>query len=91
MRTVIVLLGIVGLAVMLIGGLVAGGPWFGAGMVILGAASVLLLVQMWRRTPPPLIDMLEAGEGADETPPAISPAEATIALRDRGAVEGKAK
>ena len=91
MRTAIILLGIVGLAVMLIGGLVAGGPWFGAGMVILGAASILLLVQMWRRTPPPLIDMLEAGEGADELPPAMSQAEATAALRDRGAAEGKAK
>lgn len=91
MRTVIVLLGIVGLAVMLIGGLVAGGPWFAAGMAILGAASVLLLVQMWRRTPPPLIDMLEAGEGADEVPPAVSQVEAMAALRNRGAVEGKAK
>ncbi len=91
MRTATVLLGIVGLAVMLVGGIVAGGSWFGVGMAILGAASVLLLVQMWRRTPPPLLDMLEAGEGADEVSPAISQVEGAAALRDRGAVERKAK
>ena len=79
-------LAMVGTAVALIGGLVEGGAWIAGGGALLAVALVLGVVRAIAtgREPPPIPDVLDAADGAEDPRPNHSEAEAKAVLGDRG-------
>jgi hypothetical protein len=72
------IIAIVGALIGIVGGIVGGPEGFGLGGLLLAIALAIATVQVFFREPPAVVEMLDAADGAEQSPAAHPPHESGI-------------